>query len=73
MSEQVKVFLVGFVLLAGAFLLINWGLVYMNKRQCQEQWQESGMASQWTPYGRCRVQLPDGTWIPADRYRVNEQ
>jgi len=43
-----------------------WG----NKARCTQTWSESGMPVKWGLMSGCRVQQKDGTWIPAESYRV---
>lgn len=40
--------------------------------QCGAQWSGSGMTSKWGIGSGCRVQVPDGRWLPADRVREIE-
>lgn len=40
--------------------------------QCTEKWSESGLESKWRVGAGCRVKMPDGRWIPAERVREIE-
>lgn len=40
------------------------------KYKCEQGWKDSGMPYKWGIIGGCRIQQPDGTWIPARNYRV---
>jgi hypothetical protein len=53
------------MLLLLLFVLVNWA----NSVSCHRQWQHSGMKSSYSVMGGCVIQLPDGTWLPADNYR----
>lgn len=36
---------------------------------CRSRWDGSGMQTQYTLMGGCRVQMSDGRWLPEDRVR----
>lgn len=60
----------------GTLLLIGCmyaATAYLGKVGCHSQWEDSGMPVKWAVMAGCRVQLPDGTWIPADHYRAIEE
>jgi len=52
------------------FLCLIRSAMYLAERDCFESWKRSGMGISWGVMGGCQVSLPDGTWIPADHYKV---
>ena len=59
MLGAVTVFLVTvFVVVA---LLDRWA--------CHSRWERSGMGYDWGLIQGCLVKMPNGAWIPEDRYR----
>jgi hypothetical protein len=40
---------------------------------CYARWEKSGLRCEWGPIQGCLVELPNGKWIPDDRYREIEQ
>lgn len=50
-------------------VLLLTGAYAMDAEQCHSQWSKSGMLSTYGPIQGCLIQMPDKTWIPADRYR----
>lgn len=51
--------------LSGAFNLT----VMLSRAVCEAQWADSGFNVRHTAFSGCRIQLKDGTWIPAANYR----
>ena len=41
----------------------------IDQYSCTSRWEDSGMATKYSFMGGCKIQLPDGKWIPEDRYR----
>lgn len=39
---------------------------------CHSKWRDSGLDSQYGFFAGCRVQTPDGRWLPAERVREIE-
>ena len=39
---------------------------------CDEQWRGSGMGTNYSFFGGCKVTLKDGRVVPADRVRIIE-
>lgn len=50
-------------------VLVIFGAYSLDAHQCSSQWDRSGMKSSYGPIQGCMIQMPDKTWIPADRYR----
>ena len=56
-----------------ALLLIIGAIAFaVNSWQCSSQWADSGLQSSFKLGSGCRVKLPDGRWLPADRVREVE-
>jgi hypothetical protein len=56
----------------GPLILIALILGAVNKLtqySCFAAWEDSGMPVKYSFMGGCKIQLPDGKWIPEDRYR----
>lgn len=49
--------------------LIFGGIYKIDQTSCHSRWEGSGMPTTYSFMGGCKVQLPDGKWIPEDRYR----
>jgi hypothetical protein len=69
MDSQLKAFLV-----VGAFMAALIGAIcgfayWGNSVACASQWRDSGMESRFALFAGCQIQLPNGTWIPAQAYR----
>ena len=64
-----KEVLIGFVVIVGVFCLTMLGVIWMADAGCEARWKDSGMNSDYTLVGGCRVQRPDGTWVPASAIR----
>jgi len=37
--------------------------------QCHAEWENSGLAIDWSPLKGCLIKTSEGHWIPAQRYR----
>lgn len=52
----------------GFLALLIGGAIWaerIDKRDsCAQRWAKSGLHSEWSPSGGCRVQTRDGRWIP---------
>ena len=64
-----KEFLIGFVVIVGVFCLMMLGVIWVADAGCEARWKNSGMKSDFTLSGGCRVQRTDGTWVPASTIR----
>ena len=64
-----KEFLIGFVVIVGVFCLMMLGVIWVADAECEARWKNSGMKSDFTLFGGCRVQRTDGTWVPASAIR----
>ena len=64
-----KEFLIGFVVIVGVFCLMMLGVIWVADAGCEARWKNSGMKSDFTLFGECRVQRADGTWVPASAIR----
>jgi hypothetical protein len=50
----------------GAF---SWLAYWGASVTCVSQWRDSGMEARFALFAGCQIQLPNGTWIPAQAYR----
>ncbi len=57
--------LIIFILAAAA-----WGIAAAEKEACAIKTAGMGYASEWSVLGDCRIQMPDGTWIPLDNFYI---
>ena len=57
-----------FAVLATIFGIFNIA-VALSKLACEVRWADSGFSVKHSAFGGCRIQLKDGTWIPAANYR----
>lgn len=57
-----------FAVLVTIFGMFNIA-VAMSKLECEAHWADSGFSVKHSAFGGCRIQLKDGTWIPAANYR----
>ncbi len=51
------------------FILMMLGVIWVADAGCEARWKNSGMKSDFTLFGGCRVQRTDGTWVPASAIR----
>ena len=51
------------------FSLFMLGVIWLADAGCEARWKNSGMKSDFTLFGECRVQRADGTWVPASAIR----
>ncbi len=51
------------------FSLFMLGVIWLADAGCEARWKDSGMKSDFTLFGGCRVQRADGTWVPASAIR----
>ena len=51
------------------FSLFMLGVIWLADAGCEARWKDSGMKSDFTLFGGCRVQHADGTWVPASAIR----
>lgn len=49
--------------------LISWAAAAIS---CSSKWEDSGLMSKYSIFAGCRVQMPDGRWLPAERVREIE-
>ena len=64
-----KEVLIGGVAIVVVFCLMMTGAIWLADVGCEARWKDSGMSSDYTLVGGCRVQRPDGTWVPASAIR----
>lgn len=57
------------IFLAVLFGLIAWATAAIS---CSYKWEDSGLASSYGIFSGCRVKMPDGRWLPAERVREIE-
>lgn len=50
-------------------LLLIGGGCLLARSICTAKWEDSGRAPSWGVLTGCRIQRPDGAWVPADAYR----
>ena len=53
------------VIVVCLILIMTVGAFWIHDLDCDVQWKDSGMKSDYTLLGGCRVQRTDGTWVPA--------
>lgn len=58
--------------LVTVFLVILAAPYFIMRATCHGRWADSGMATSFGVLGGCRVQLPDGRWVPEDRVRETD-
>ena len=68
MSEG-KFLALGLSGLAAFFGLLFAGAVWLKSVECHSRWEGSGMKTEWSFIGGCKVQRKDGTWVPASAVR----
>lgn len=49
--------------------LLILGYMALSSVTCSARWKGSELKTDWGPIQGCRVQLPDGRWMPEDRVR----
>ena len=49
--------------------LIAWAAAAIS---CSSKWEDSGLKSKYSIFSGCRVQTPDGRWLPAESVREIE-
>lgn len=64
-----RAFLSEFAVLLAVIFALLCALAWVSSTACSAKWINSGMRSEWTPFAGCRIQTPDGKWIPAESYR----
>ena len=64
-----KEVLIGCVAIVVVFILMMTGASWLADVGCEARWKDSGMNSDYTLIGGCRVQRMDGTWVPASAIR----
>jgi hypothetical protein len=64
-----KELIVSAILMLVAMIAVVVFALYMSRATCFAEWERSGMKVEWAPIQGCVLQLPDGTWLPADRFR----
>lgn len=69
MSDGAGLFGAGVVAFVLFVAVVGVTIYFLDKASCQSRWQGSGMDTNYSLLGGCRVQLPNGQWIPADNYR----
>ena len=57
------------VIVVCLILIMMVGAFWINDLDCDVQWKDSGMNSDYTLISGCRVQRTDGTWVPASAIR----
>lgn len=58
------------VLIAAAIVAFMFGvLIWYQSIACHSQWSDSKFAVKFGVMSGCRIQLADGSWIPASNYR----
>lgn len=62
-------YVVAFVLLVMLFI---FAVFVLPPYRCRSQWEDSGLKSKFEYGIGCRVQLKDGTWVPANNLRLVE-
>ena len=63
-------FLITGLIFPGILIMLIFGGFYkIDKTSCYSRWEGSGMPTTYSFLGGCKIQLPDGKWIPEDRYR----
>lgn len=69
MNDESKDFLA--TLIVGIIgIVMLWALTLIpDYFSCAARWSESSMQTSWGPIQGCKVQLPDGRWLPEDRVR----
>jgi hypothetical protein len=50
-------------------VLMFAGVNKLAEVECKSKWEDSGFATKYNFIGGCRIQTPDGKWIPAENYR----
>lgn len=65
MPDGVIEFLIGVVLV----VLIGAASLWYASAQCHAQWEGSGLKTEWSILGACKVQRKDGTWVPSKALR----
>lgn len=59
-----------FVVLVIVVLVIGLPVMSMlGRTECESKWEGSGMATQFSLMGGCRVRMPDGRWLPENAVR----
>mgnify|MGYP007071620223 CR=1 FL=1 len=51
------------------FSLFMLGVIWLADVGCEARWKDSGMKSNYSLTGGCRVQRTDGTWVPESAIR----
>ena len=64
-----KEVLIGGVATVVVFCLMMAGAIWLADVGCEARWKDSGMKSNYSLAGGCRVQRTDGTWVPATAIR----
>lgn len=72
MNHDTKEYIVFSLFLAVFFVALVVGALLLDSLSCSSRWKYSGLESSSGPLQGCLVHLPDGRWIPDDRYREIE-
>jgi len=64
-----KEVVIGFVAVVAVSSLMMLGASWLADMGCEARWRDSGMKSNYSLTGGCRVQRTDGTWVPASTIR----
>jgi hypothetical protein len=64
-DDNLATFIAGIIILA---IVVGIGMG-INNVKCKGRWGDSGLPVSWGPVQGCKVQLPDGRWLPEDRIR----
>ena len=59
-------------MVVGFIILMAIGHVW-GKVQCYSRWSDSGMTVDHAVFSGCRLEVEEGKWIPADRFREVDQ
>jgi Flp pilus assembly pilin Flp len=60
---------IGLGLVVALIALALCGSLWLVSAQCRAQWEGSGLKSEWSLIGGCKVQRKDGTWMPSKAIR----
>jgi hypothetical protein len=64
-----KEVVIGFVAVVAVSSLMMLGASWLADMGCEARWRDSGIKSNYSLTGGCRVQRTDGTWVPASTIR----